>query len=150
MGLEGSIALGAGREEDHAVHLASDHQLKQLTLLIQIPGGVAEDDIVASCPGLTVNVIGQLGHEGVVYAGEDQPQELGAVHDHGTGNGVGGVVHFLADLQDPLPGIHTDFRTAGECTGHRGIGDASRLCYIFDGHILHKRFLLRKLYRKFP
>ena len=114
VGPQGLVALRPGGEEDDAVHLPPNHQLEQLPLLLQLPGGIAQDDVVAPGPGLPVDVVGELRHEGVVDPCEDQAQQLGALHDHGPGHGVGGVVHFLADLENALAGIGADLRAAGQ------------------------------------
>ena len=143
-GLQAVVALGPRGQENHTVHLAADHQLKQLPLLLNVPGGVAEDNIVASGPGLTVNVIGKLGHKGIIDARKNEPQKLGAFHDHGPGHGVGGVVHFFADIQDSSSGFLADFRAAGQSPGHGGIGDAGGFCHILDGNVFHTVTSLRK------
>ena len=103
-------------------------------------------------------MVGQLGHEGVADIRQNQSQQLGAAHDHGPGNGIDRVIHFLADLQDAVPGVLTDFGTSGKRPGHRGVGDTGYLCNIFDGNVFHSRPSLRKypyiylriLYRVFP
>ena len=143
------VALRAGGNQDDAVHLPPDHQLKQLLFLLQVPGGVAQNDIVASGPGLTVDVVGQIRHEGVVYPRKNQAQQFGAFHYHGPGHRVGRIIHLLADLEDPLPGIYADLRAAGQGPGNGGVGNAGCFCNVFDGNILHKLASLAKIFRTF-
>ena len=141
------IALRPGGNQDDPVHLPPDHQLEELLLLLQVPGGVAQNDVVPPGPGLAVDMVGQVGHERVVYPREDQAQQLGALHHHGPGHGVGGVVHLLAHLEDALPGVHTDLRTAGEGPGDGGVGNPGGFCDIFDGHVLHMMTSVTKIFR---
>ena len=93
---QGMVALGIRRQQDHPIHLAADHELKEHAFLFKTSQGVAQDNVVSPVPGLAVNVIGQFRHEGIGDVRDNQSQELGAFHHHGAGHGVGGVIHFPA------------------------------------------------------
>ena len=131
------VALHAcGRKKD-PVDLPSDHQFKKLALQLRIPGRIAQNDIISPGTGLPVDVICQLRHEGVIHAGDDQPQQFGAFLDHGASDCVYRIVHLLADLKNTTACLLADLRTSGECAGNSGIGDAGSFCNVFDRNIFH-------------
>ena len=88
-------------------------------------------------PGAHLGVIGQFGHELVINGGDHQPDEPGALGHHGTGHIVGGVAHFVAELDDALPGVAADLVAAGEGAGNGGVGDAGRLGDVLQGYTFH-------------
>ena len=72
----------------------------------------AEDYVVSACAGLAVYMIGHFRHKRIIDAGEHKPQKLGAFHDHGSCDGVCGIIHLFADLYDAFTGLLADLRTS--------------------------------------
>ena len=147
IGMELVVALDPGGEKEDTVYLTANHELKELPLLLRIPGRVAKDNVVASGAGLPVDMIGKLRHEGGVHTGEDQTKELGGPHHHGPGHGVGRVVHILAQLQDPTSGFFADLGAACQRAGDGGVGDAGGFGHVLDGDVFHTLLLCNENFR---
>lgn len=119
-----------GDDED-AVYLSAQQQLYHRLFLPQIRAGVAEHDVIAVGAGADLRMVSQLRHELVVHRRHHQTDQVGALGDHGAGDKVGGIAHFVAQLQYPLSGFTADLRAAGEGAGNRGIGNAGCLGHVF-------------------
>ena len=131
------IGLRALGYDEDAVHLAPQQQLHHSLLLLQIGTGVAQHDIVPVRPGTHLRVISQFRHELVVDGGHHQANEVRLFHDHGAGHIIGGIAHFITQLDDPLPGLTADLRTAGKGAGDRCIRHTGGLRNIFQRYTFH-------------
>ena len=118
-------------DHDDPVHLTADQEGEDLLLQVVVVGGVADHEGVAPVPGVDLQMPREFAHEGVVQAGHDEPQHVGAPLDHGPGHGVGGVAHLLAELQDAPAGLLADLGTPRKGAGDRGVGNAGHFCDVF-------------------
>ena len=128
----------ADGDHDHAVHLPADEEGEDLQLQIVVVGGIADHQIEAAVAGIDLQVSRQLAHERVVQAGHDQTEDIGAALDHGARDGIGGIPHLLADLQNAPAGIFADLGADGNGARDRGVGDAGDFCDIFQGNGSHE------------
>ena len=137
-----AVTLRLRRKQDHAVHLAADHQLKQTPLLFQRAQRIHQDDVVPPRPRLAVDVVRQLRHERVGDVRHDQPQQLRRLHHHRPRHRVRRVIHLPAQRQDPLPRLFADLGAARQCPRYRGIGYPRRPRDVLDGDLFHGLRLL--------
>ena len=130
-GVQGLVGFVPHGDHDDPIHLAADQKGEDLLLQVVIVRGVADHQIIAPGTSIYLQVGRELAHKGVVQAGHDEPQHVGAPLDHGPGHGVGGVAHLLAELQDAPAGLLADLGTPRKGAGDRGVGNAGHFCDVF-------------------
>src|SRR5699024_6722630 len=100
--------------------------------------------------GLALDLVGELGEEGVAHVRDQQPDGLGALGAQGAGLGVGDVVQPLRGGEHPFTGLGRDGAVAGQGAGGRAERDPGLGGDVLDGGSRHRRLLTSTLMETFP